>query len=64
MLKLKLQYSWPPDAKRWLIEKDLDAKIKGRREREWQRMCCLDSNTESMDVNMSNFWEIVKDSEA
>ena len=26
MLKLKkLQYPWPPDAKRWLIEKDLDA---------------------------------------
>ena len=25
MPKLKLQYFWPPDAKNWLIGKDLDA---------------------------------------
>ena len=25
MLKLKLQYFWPPDAKKWLTGKDLDA---------------------------------------
>ena len=25
MLKLKLQYLWPPDAKNWLLGKDLDA---------------------------------------
>ena len=33
MLKLKLQYFWPPDMKSWLIGKDLDA-TKGWRQEE------------------------------
>ena len=32
MLKLKLQYFWPPDAKSWLMWKDPDAGKDGRRE--------------------------------
>ena len=38
-------------------------KIKGRR-RGRQRMRCLDSMTDSMDMSLSKFWETVKDREA
>ena len=37
--------------------------IKGRRRREQQRMRWLDSITDSMDISLSNFQEIVKDRE-
>ena len=40
------------------------AKIEGKRRREQQRMRCLDSSTDSMDMNLSKLWEIVKDREA
>ena len=36
------------------------AKIEGRRRRGWQRMKWLDSITDSTDMNLSKFWEIVK----
>ena len=38
-------------------------KIKGKRRRGWQRIGWL-NNINSMDINLSKFWEIVKDREA
>ena len=34
-------------------------KVEGRRR--WRRKSRLDSITDSMDMNLSNFWEIVED---
>ena len=39
-------------------------KIEGKRRRGQQRMRWLDSNTDSMDMNLSKLREIVKDREA
>ena len=64
MLKLKLQYFGHPMRRTDLLEKTLMlGKIEGGRRRERQRMRCLDVNTDSMDMNLSKLWEMVKDRE-
>ena len=64
MLKLKLQYFDHLVSRVNLLEKTLMlGKIEGRRRRGWEKMKMLDNITDSMDMNLSKFWEIVKDRE-
>ena len=61
MLKLKCQYLGHLMQRTDSLEMTLIlGKIEGKRRRGQQRMRWLDSITTSMDVNMSNFREIVK----
>ena len=60
-LMLKLQYFvlliWRADS---LIKTLMLGKIEGRRRWGRQRMRCLDDITDSVDMNLSKLWEVVK----
>ena len=65
MLKLKLQYFGHLMGRADSLEKTKKlGKIEGKRRRGRQRIRRLDGITDSKDMNLSKFWEKVKDRDA
>ena len=65
MLKLKLQYFGHLMWRASSMEKTLMlGNVEGKQRRGQQRMQCLDSITDSVDMNLSKIWETVRDRKA